>query len=403
MEHLTTAPGGAAGSLSAPARQALARLLAERPGAGDTAAPTPGAAPEPDRPANGRGADPIPTGEHPAGRPARATPPAGRAGTVAAELAQAGWTGPQGGLRPEAALLFGCDVGGTKTQSVLATLDGRVLAEIREQTDPAGGTAVLDQIARHWRELASEQGPVAAAGIGLPGTVHPRSGQLSRAPNLAGLAGQDMRTVLADRLGVPVAVENDVNLAALGEGWLGDGRGAGSFLFVALGTGIGMGALVEGTLLRGAHGAAGEIAALPIGADAFDPATFATGALESVVSTEALLADYRRLGGEGRGSLRELFRAQAPDPALARVMDRLAGRVALAVLAMTAVLDPERIIFGGGIGSRPELLARIRARTADCMDTPPDCRISALGNRAGVIGAIRAARLALASALEIRP
>ncbi|SEN71366.1 Sugar kinase of the NBD/HSP70 family, may contain an N-terminal HTH domain [Loktanella fryxellensis] len=328
-----------------------------------------------------------------------------------ADLAAAGWLDDVGRFVAGAGCLFGSDVGGTKVQSVLTDLNGAVLAEMRGDTPAGGGDAVLDLISAHLAQLTRDVGlTVRAAGIGLPGAVHPATGHLDRAPNLGGLAGRDMRALLHDRLGVPVAVENDVNLAALGEAWLGHGVAvdgavspdtpAGGLAFVALGTGIGMGLVWGDRILRGASGAAGEVAALPIGADPADPASKGCGALESVVSGVALVADYRATGGRQAGeTLRQISRDAGADPALDAVMARLAQRTARAILAIDAIVNPALFVLGGGVGSQPLLLDRIMAELATIMPDGmpvPDCRTSQLGNRAGALGAARVARLAYA-------
>lgn len=312
------------------------------------------------------------------------------------ELRLHGWLCDAGRLRPEAAVLLGCDVGGTKTQSVLADLSGRVLAEVKEPTAAAGGLSVIDQIAAQRNRLLHIAGidpaRLRAAAIGMPAAVHPRTGRLSRIPNIAGVEDLDLAAVLSRELALPVVVENDVNLAAQGEHWLG--HRAESMVFIALGTGIGMGIILNDQLVRGAHGAAGEISALPIGADAFDPRTFATGALESVISGKALLASHIARGGQPGRSLRDLFKT--PDAAFAGVQEDLARLLALAVLSVAAVIDPAQVVLGGSIGSRPELLPRLQHHLDRCMNPAPPCRISALGNRAGVLGAVWSARLLLA-------
>lgn len=320
-----------------------------------------------------------------------------------------GWLDGTGRFVAQAGCLFGSDIGGTKVQSILTDLNGKVLAEARSETPAAGGAAVLDLVASHMSQLATQaSAAILAAGVGLPGAVHPQTGHLQRAPNLPGFEGQNMRAVLSAHLGVPVAVENDVNFAALGEAWLGHGRApeiaTGGLAFIALGTGIGMGLTWGDRILRGALGAAGEVAVLPIGADPFDPVVHVCGALESVVSGAALVADYRASGGTHSGhSLRDIAKDEGADPALDAVMDRLAQHAALAVMSVDAVVNPAVFVFGGGIGSRPALLVRIRNILARLMPDGmpiPDCRISELGNRAGVIGAARAARLAYADALS---
>ena len=323
-------------------------------------------------------------------------------------LMDAGWLDGTGRFTATAGCLFGADIGGTKVQSVLTDLNGTLIAEVRSTTPPEGGDAVLDLVTSHLSQMMLQTGaPLLAAGVGLPGTVHPVTGHLDRAPNLPGFDGRNMRALLSDRLGVPTAVENDVNFAALGEVWLGHGTlpaaAFGGLAFVALGTGIGMGLAWGDRILRGALGAAGEVAALPIGGNPFDPATRGCGALESVVSGAALVKDYRASGGTHAGqTLREITKDAQIDPALDAVMERLAQRTALAVLSIDAIVNPAVFAFGGGIGSQPALLARITAALAQALPDGhpmPDCRISQLGNRAGVFGAVRAARLAYADSL----
>lgn len=315
-------------------------------------------------------------------------------------LLEAGWTDRGGALISDRVLMLGVDVGGTKIHTALADLEGRILAEERTPTARSSGEAILCQIEEQRRavlrqaEVAEDR--IAAAGIGLPGSVHPEHGRLYRAPNIVGLEGRDLRTELAERLELPVAVENDVNLAALGEAWRSGAPE--SLVFIALGTGIGMGTVLDGRLVRGAMGAAGEIAWLPIGANPFDPAVHESGALESAISSAALVRDYLARGGTTNGSLRDLF-DRAGDPALEATLDGLADLLARAILAVQAVLDPDRVVLGGSVGSRSEVLLRVRELLSRVAVHPPRCEVSSLGNRAGVIGAVRAARTALAATL----
>jgi predicted NBD/HSP70 family sugar kinase len=315
------------------------------------------------------------------------------------------WLDQQGNFTAQAGCIFGADVGGTKIQSVITDLNGIVLAETRSATPSHGGEAVLALIDDHMAQLGRQVGfDIVAAGIGMPGTIHPLTGYLERAPNLCGFDGCDMRALLSKRFCVPVAVENDVNFAALGEAWKGHGAAqdmsTGGLSFIALGTGIGMGLVWGDRILRGSVGAAGEIAVLPVGGDPFDPETHTCGALESVVSGAALVADYRDCGGMHAGqTLRDITKNDVIDPSLDTVMDRLAKNVALAVLSVDAIVNPSLFVFGGGIGSRMALLERIQNNLVRLMPDGmpvPDCRMSELGNQAGVLGAVRAARLAYA-------
>ncbi len=320
-----------------------------------------------------------------------------------AELAAAGWIRPEGTLNSSRAMFLATDIGGTKAQTALCDLDGQVLAETKAPTIETGGLGLIEQILSQrdllLTDLDADPSRIAAAGIGLPASIDPATRRLHRGPNIADLERHDLVRLFGDRLLLPAAVENDVNMAALGEDWRGTPPLGDCSVFIAIGTGIGMGTVVRGELLRGASGAAGEIAALPIGADPFDSGTFRYGALETTISSAALLEDYRRRGGTAEGTLKSLF-TLAQDPAFDAVIDRLATLVAQAILSVCSVLDPGRVVLGGGVGSRPELIVRLEEKLIQCMPEPPECRISTLGNRAGVVGAARAARLRLAGILE---
>ena len=119
--------------------------------------------------------------------------------------------------------------------------------------------------------------------MGSPGIIDPKSGAIVIAPNIAGLDSIDVPAALRARLGIDIAIENDVNLAAIGEHWRGNSRKARTFAFIAVGTGIGMGLFADGHLIRGARGAAGEIAYLPLGADPYDTRGMRLGTLETAI------------------------------------------------------------------------------------------------------------------------
>ncbi|MBQ1044291.1 MULTISPECIES: ROK family protein [unclassified Micromonospora] len=290
----------------------------------------------------------------------------------------------------------GVDLGGTKLRAALANLDGRVVSEKVQPTDPRGGVAVAAQIDTLLRELAARAGvdwsDVRASAIGLPGVPDPSTGAIELSPNVSDLEALDVRAELTRRLGHPVVLDNDVNMAAAGERWLGSGRTHRHFVFVAVGTGVGMGIVSNGELVRGARGAAGEISYLPLGTDPFDPGNQVKGALEEAVAGAALAARYRAVSGE-QASVPDVFdRAAAGDPLALAAIDEEARLIALAVAAVTAVLDPEAVILGGGIGSRIELVEPVRRWVAALSADVPLIKTSQLGDRAGLLGAIAVAR-----------
>ncbi|MDL2397795.1 ROK family transcriptional regulator [Rhizobium mayense] len=294
-------------------------------------------------------------------------------------------------LEPRKAFVFGVDIGGTKIHAALADLTGAIVGELIESTDSRGGERVVDQIVRVHDALLEKTGiakkSVKMGAIGIPGAVHPKTRRLTMVPNIPGLTDLAFEDLLRDRLGYGILIENDVNMAAKGEQWLGNGRSIDNFVFVALGTGIGMGIVNEGRIVRGARGAAGEIATLPIGADPFDSRTFMAGALESAIGSIAIRGRYEALGGTPGLTVRELFERR-DDPAAGMVIDEVARVVATSLVAISAVVDPEVVIFGGSVGARPELVERISFYLSRCVPVPLSCTISPLGSQAGLFGAI---------------
>ena len=202
-------------------------------------------------------------------------------------------TGP-GAAAAAAATVLGVDIGGTKLRAALAGPDGTVLAELVEPTDRGSGEEIVAQVAAALATLRARAGVAAetvrAAGIGLPLAVDPRTGTSWSFHNVPGLGRIDASAAFRDALGVPVALENDANCAALGEGRSGAAVGASDFVVVAIGTGIGGGIVAGGRLVRGAHGGAGEIAFLPLGTDPWDERNRARGAYETAVAGPAIRA-----------------------------------------------------------------------------------------------------------------
>jgi predicted NBD/HSP70 family sugar kinase len=305
----------------------------------------------------------------------------------------------------EAAYCFAADLGGTKLAAAIADAHGRILAELTEPTDPRGGGYVAEQIALCADKLARAAGIEVSQTrhvmVGVPGAVDPRTGRVSLIPNIAGLQDVDVIGYLRSRFGPDVAIENDVNLALLGEQTLGCASGCHNAAFLSLGTGAGLGLLIDGKLFRGAHGAAGEIAELPIACDPTAPIPSATGAFELEVGSLAIVDRYRRQGGTAAVTVRDIFRLlEEGDAVAASVLDVTARWVALAVVTLQSLLDLELIVFGGSIGVRPELYERVRRDLPALFSRPIAIAPSQLGDRAGLVGAVCAAARALRQSPE---
>ena len=298
-------------------------------------------------------------------------------------------------LRPDAAFVLGIDLGGTKLHIALADLHGEIVAESIEPTSCDGGAAVVAQIER-MKDALLQQASVPAQRLrggvmGSPGMVDPASGSIVIAPNIPGLDSLDVRAALRERLGIDIAIENDVNLAAIGEHWRGNSRKARSFAFIAVGTGIGMGIFSDGYLVRGARGAAGEIAYLPLGGDPYDARGLRYGTLETAIGSVGIIERYVGLGGSPGSTVRDVFDRLDIEEAARITIDEVSRILTTAILAVHSILDSEIIILGGSIGARPELKLRIDEHLGRCMREPVRIELSALGNRATLIGAIGSA------------
>lgn len=323
---------------------------------------------------------------------------------VVRDLEHDGWlkpTGVTGGrigrnaityeLNASAALAVSIDLGGTKIAAAIGDLVGNIVAETKVPTDKRGGVHLVDQFQSVIEDLVKtaevDIGKLRIAVLGTPGVLDPATGHINVAPNVPGVETINLRALLSERLGLPVIIENDVNLAAQGEHWRGHGVKVDNFAFVALGTGIGMGIIANGALLRGAHGAAGEISYLPIGGDPFDPGGFTIGTLETSVGSVAMARRYTGFGGPAEATVADLFNAlPSGEPAAVAALEETARTTAVAIAAVSATLDPKLVIMGGSIGARPELVEAIGRYLKRCTPYPPRIEISQFGNRAALIG-----------------
>lgn len=291
---------------------------------------------------------------------------------------------------PDAALVASVDLGGTKVRVALCNLSGAVVKEITEPTCQEGGDAVVDQIARIIHEAGGEFGiapeKIRVAVIGVPGVLDAATGNINMAPNISGIDNIDFPALLQNRLGVEVLVENDVNLAALGEHWIAHQGVKDDLVYVSIGTGIGAGLVIAGQLVRGATGAAGEIGYIPFGADPTEPESQEIGALERVTATGAMIKHYMELTGHQK-TVPEIFDlAVAGDQLSEQVLQRAAGFIARTIGTIAAVIDPACVIIGGSIGARSELFEMIERELQKCFPKKVLIEASVLGNHAALAG-----------------
>jgi glucokinase len=321
-----------------------------------------------------------------------------------------------------AGCVIGVDLGGTKL--LAGTVDSKLEVHHRvyRLARPDDTGALLDQLVEAVRE-AVEAAPVevVAVGLGVPGLVDPKTGVALDSNHLP-LRGVAVRDLLAERVGLPVVVDNDANAAMLVEWRCGEARGADNAVMLTLGTGIGGGLIVGGRLVHGTRGAAAELGHIIVDADGPPcPGSCPNhGCLEALVSGHAIgvegLARARsspdsalgRALGTGRDITGALVTelAHDGDPAACDVMTLMGERLGLGVVTLVNIFNPEVVVVGGGAIAAGELLLaparEVVARRALPINRADVRLVSArFGAESGMLGAACMA-LGLAG-LEIAP
>ncbi len=292
---------------------------------------------------------------------------------------------------PAGEFVLGIDFGGTKVALATATASGERLRGIRIETRAADGAK---EVVRRTLDTAHElieatPGRLVSAGVSTFGVV--REGRVRLAPNVGGWEDLPLPALLSDGLGVPaLRVDNDVNAAATAELQWGDLQGVELGLYVNLGTGTGAALIVDGRVVPGVHGAAGEIGYLLREPD--EPGySHGHAPLEEYTSGSGLAA-------RGTTLLRQPvsaagLTARRAEPAVAALLDDAAAAIAMAVANLTTFLDPERVVVGGGMATA--FLPTLRTAISRAVPFPPEVRSARFVDDAALIGA-------LALALEAR-
>jgi predicted NBD/HSP70 family sugar kinase len=294
----------------------------------------------------------------------------------------------------EAALVLGLDVGARFLRGAICDLRGEVRAR-QDVEMPGADVHAVTAAAADLRDRLIAAAGVAAEALdcavaGVPGVVEPGAGRIALAANIPGLEGLAFASLLERRLEVPVTVENDVNLAAVGEHRRGIGQGVEDFVFLSVGTGLGAGVVLKGELHRGHHGAAGEVD-YAFGAEDVDEREDDPAGPGISAYATALVADGRlRTGLTPPYDARAIFgAARAGDELALAVVAEEARRIARHVVPIAAVVDVALVVLGGGIGANGDLLlAPIRELLAQRCPYPPRVEVSSLGDAAVLTGAL---------------
>lgn len=305
----------------------------------------------------------------------------------------------------------GLDLGGTKIQAVVTDGEAKVLGKARRETPQRGGPeAVVLELAEALRaaldDARVEPMGLAAVGVGAPGSIDVETGSVLQVANIEGWdVPYPLGPALAEELGRPVTIGNDVNVAVEAERRYGAGRGFGSFLGVFWGTGVGGGIVMDGRQVvgRGSAGEIGHVCASPGGRRCN---CGLDGCVEAYAGRGALEEQARELAKERRTVLFELMEKRGRDRLTSGVWlralqadDEVAEELILGAIEALGVgigsavtlLDVEAVVIGGGLGERlgPDWLARIEAaagsHTFFC--EPPVYRLAQLGDLGGAIGA----------------
>ena len=228
-------------------------------------------------------------------------------------------------------------------------------------------------------------------GFGIPETD-----RIDAAFNIPSLNEIPFHASIQAALDLPVAIENDVNLAAVGEAWKGEAKGHDTFVAISIGTGIGMGIIINGEIYRGRSGAAGEIGLLPIGENPFDATLQPQGPFESVAAGPSIRKRLIKHLQEGVASTLTIEAdveqiveaAKAGDEVARNVLDEEARHIAIGVASVVSVLDPSLVILGGGVGANEALLQPVCKYAEQLIAWMPPLGVSTLKNEAAFYGAI---------------
>ncbi|MDR2465689.1 MAG: ROK family glucokinase [Streptococcaceae bacterium] len=308
--------------------------------------------------------------------------------------------------------LIGIDLGGTTAKFGILTEEGEVQQQWAIQTNSLeDGKHILPDIVEsinHRLELYGlTKDDFIGIGMGSPGTVDIKNGTVIGAYNLNWKTLQPAREVIEGGTGIPFFIDNDANVAALGERWKGAGENDPNVVFIVLGTGVGGGIVMEGLLLHGAAGAAGEIGHITVDPEGFECTCGKRGCLETVASATGVVRVAHQLAesyvgdsplvksinrGEAVSSKDVFVQAEAGDAFANRVVDKVCMYLGLACGNIGNTLNPSSIIIGGGVSAAGEFLREKVERyfleyTFPTVQQTTKIKLAVLGNDAGIIGA----------------
>jgi glucokinase len=291
---------------------------------------------------------------------------------------------------------IGVDLGGTNLRAAAIRRDGKMLNKIAGSTPVgAGPSAVVSDLVRAIETLqAGLPGQVlAGVGVGVPGFILMESGVVAGAPNLPEFENYPVRDEIEKRLGAPVILENDANAAALGEKWMGAGRDTNDFILLTLGTGIGGGIIINGNILRGSLGMAGELGHTTIASNGYPCGCGNTGCVEKYASATAVSSMARLLNLGAGLSAEDVFHlAKGGNETALTIFNSVGVALGTLLAGLINTFNFPLYLLGGGMTAawelfEPAMLAEASRRSFIYRKTPPRIEKAALGGDAGLYGA----------------
>ena len=307
-------------------------------------------------------------------------------------------------------IVLATDLGGTNLRMAAIERDGKILYRTKRETPKTTYAAdivrAIVEAAEECREFVKAQGTVLGITTAVPGTVNVEKGIVLKAPNVPSLDGFRISATLKNELNLPCFLENDANAAAVGESWLGASKGFRNSILVTLGTGVGGGIIINGEVLRGADGTAGEIGHICVEPLGVPCGCGSRGCLEQYASATAIVRLTRELESlypnsdlprKSRLSALEIYHAGKRGDELAFEVFRQQGfYLGIALAGLINILNPEVIVIGGGAAAGWDLffsstLEQIRERAYSEPAQRAKIVLALCGDDAGILGAARLA------------
>ena len=248
--------------------------------------------------------------------------------------------------------VIGIDIGATKTIGAIINQQGKILKEIRIDTNASlGPENLMNSISSIIEQLLKVEKKISAIGIGAAGSIDTETGKVFFASdNLPGWMGQDIKQPIEAQFNIPTFVDNDCNVAGLGEQWLGSARKAPSYVSLSLGTGVGAAVFVNGQLLHGAHHSGAELGHMIIHPNGRPCNCGLKGCLEQYCSGPSLVKAYQQISQKELADGYAFFEQVKQGDLFAKhVLEEFVNNLATACLSLFNIYDPELIVLSGGL------------------------------------------------------